>query len=63
MKIEGHINHQIPRVVSVAIFRKTVGYDYLASHLQRINVVPSPECQRVSTCVCRISRRLFSLCY
>ncbi|GFR23569.1 gag-Pol polyprotein [Trichonephila clavata] len=41
----GPLNHNLPRAVSVAPFRMRTGHDYLAAHLHRINVLPSPECQ------------------
>ncbi|GFR08087.1 gag-Pol polyprotein [Trichonephila clavata] len=39
------LDHNLPHAVSVAAFRIKTGHDYLAAHLHRINVLPSPECQ------------------
>ncbi|GFR13811.1 hypothetical protein TNCT_731631 [Trichonephila clavata] len=41
----GPLNHNLPRTVSVAALRMRTGHEYLASHLHRINIRPSPECQ------------------
>ena len=41
----GPIRHNLPRAVSVAAFRLKTGHDYLASHLHRIKILPTPECQ------------------
>ncbi|GFR12195.1 gag-Pol polyprotein [Trichonephila clavata] len=41
----GPLDHNLPCAVSVAAFRMRTGHDYLAAHLHRINVLPSPECQ------------------
>ena len=38
------IRHDHPRAISVAIFRTTARHDYVASHLHRIGVLPSPVC-------------------
>ncbi|GFR12139.1 hypothetical protein TNCT_521721 [Trichonephila clavata] len=41
---EAPIYHNLPRAVSVEALNMRTGHDYLASHLHRINVLPSPEC-------------------
>ena len=41
---DGPINRTLPRQTGVALFRLTTGHDYLAAHLNRIHVLPSPEC-------------------
>lgn len=35
----------LPRAIAVAAFRLRTGHDYLAAHLNRIQVLPSPACQ------------------
>ncbi|GFQ98436.1 hypothetical protein TNCT_658111 [Trichonephila clavata] len=44
-RFQMHPPSHLPRTVSVAAFRMSTGHDYLAVHLHRINVLPSPKCQ------------------
>ncbi|GFR22512.1 hypothetical protein TNCT_225971, partial [Trichonephila clavata] len=39
------LDHNLPRVVGVEAFRVKTRHDFLAAHLHRINVLPSPESQ------------------
>ncbi|GFQ79657.1 hypothetical protein TNCT_147641 [Trichonephila clavata] len=41
----GPLDHNQSRAVIVAAFRMRTSHDYLAVHLRRSNVLPSPECQ------------------
>ncbi|GFR22543.1 hypothetical protein TNCT_646131 [Trichonephila clavata] len=49
-RFQSPLDHYLPHAASVAAFRMRTGHDYLAAHLHRINVLPSPACQICGYC-------------